>query len=156
MRIVTLTSHYIKDISTLCVDSFLDGEYSYYLQMKNLKGLDSFVDFCSVANITEKFDDRHIFLGAFEENTLVGVCCINLKIGNILLLFVDKDYQNQGVGKALLSKAEETAKERNLKKLTVDSTHFGIGFYKANGYKEISKEQILNEGLIFTTMSKSI
>ncbi len=156
MRIVTLTSHYIKDISTLCVDSFLDGEYSYYLQMKNLKGLDSFVDFCSVSNIKDKFDDKHIFLGAFDENTLIGVCCVNLKIGNILLLFVDKDYQNQGVGKALLGKAEEIAKERGLKKLTVDSTHFGVRFYRANGYKEVSKEQILSEGLIFTTMSKNI
>jgi hypothetical protein len=73
MRITTLSKRYIKDISTLCVDSFLDGEYSYYLQKGNLAGLDKFIDFCSVANLENKFDDKHLFLGAFDQNTLVGI-----------------------------------------------------------------------------------
>lgn len=156
MRITYLTKHHIKEISTLCVDSFLDGEYSYYLQKCNLNGLDNFIDFCSVANLEKKFDDKHIFVGMLEQNTLIATACVNVAVGNILLMFVDKDYQRQGIGKVLLAEIEKLSREKNIKKLTVDSTHFAVDFYKTNGYEVISKEQILNDGLIFTTLMKKL
>ncbi len=156
MRIAELTKHNIKDISTLCVDSFLDGEYSYYLQKCNLSGLDNFIDFCSVQNLESKFDGKHIFLGAFDQNTLIATACVNISIGNILLLFVDKDYQGQGIGKSLMTEIEKVAKEKSLKRLTVDSTHFAVDFYKSCGYTIITNEQILPGGLIFTTLAKKL
>lgn len=157
MRIQKLTKSYIKDISAICTNAFLDGEYSFYLQKGNLTGLDKFLDFCSIKNLSQKMlDNKYMFFGALEENTLVGTACINSKNGNILLLFVDIDYQKQGVGKMLVSFLIGLAKELGLKKLTVDATHFGVRFYEKMGFEKLSEEQILEGGLIFTPMRKKI
>ena len=157
MRIQKLTKSYIKDISSICTNAFLDGEYSFYLQKGNLSGLDKFLDFCSVKNLSQKMlDNKYMFFGALEENTLVGTACINSKNGNILLLFVDIDYQKQGVGKMLVAFLVGLAKELGLKKLTVDATHFGVRFYEKMGFEKLSEEQILEGGLIFTPMRKKI
>ena len=156
MRLQNLKKSNIKALSALCTDTFLEGEYSYYLQKCNLKGLDCFLEFCSVQNLTQKFDDKHTFIGCFDENTLVGVCGINTEISNILLLFVDKEYQKQGIGQKLIKEAETVLKSLGHKKVSVDSTHYAVSFYKKYGYVEQSKEVVLKDGLIYTPLTKNI
>ncbi len=157
MKIKQLTQKHIKEASELCVQTFLDAEYSYYLQKVNLKGLDEFIDFCSPSYLTTKIkDSKYIFLGAFEDTILLGVSVINIKTGKVLLLFVDKENQGVGIGKALLSAMQGLAVQNNLNKLSVDSTHFGVKFYKANGFIEKSEEKILEDGMIYTPMEKVI
>ncbi len=156
MKIQKLSVKYVKKISNLCIDSFLEKEYSYYLQKYNLKGLDSFIEFCSEQNLKTKFDDSHVFLGAFEENTLVGVATININSGKLLLLFVDKQSQGLGYGHKLLGEAEKLLKDKAQTKISVDSTHFGIDFYKANGFVVTAEEKVLKDGMIFTTLEKKI
>lgn len=152
MKIVKLNRRHLRAISDICADSFLEGEYSYYLQKCNLKGLDAFIDFCSPKNLETKMTSEYIFEGILDENTLVGVSCLNINSGKILLLFVTSEYKKQGYGKMLLDNIIETAKTKKLKKLTVDATHFAKEFYSKNNFLPIYDELMLDDGIIFTPM----
>lgn len=157
MKIKKLTKGYIKKISDICVDSFLQAEYSYYLQKCNLKGLDAVLDFCSPENLIEKLqNENYAFFGAMEENTLVGVSAINVASGKILLLFVSPKYKSKGIGGLLLSHLIGIAASNNIKTILADSTHFGVGFYERFGFEKTGEEKILDEGMIYTPMKKEL
>lgn len=153
MKIVELTKRNLKDISNICVDSFLESEHSYYLQKHNLPGLDAFIDFCSVENLAEKMQSKdYIFYGILDENTLVATSCINIVSGKILLLFVITECKGEGYGTMLINYILEVAKNHNLKKVTVDSTHYATSFYETLGFSPISSEKVISGGMIFTPM----
>ena len=157
MNIKILTTSYVDKISKICIDSFLEGEYNYYLQKANLDGLDNFIDFCSVDNIRHKMQDpSYVFIGVMHENTLVAISCINIGSDKIPLFFVAPEYMGKGYGSFLLNKLTDYAKQQNLKVLHVDSTHFAVPFYQKHNFITVGTEIIIKGSIITTPMKKKI
>ena len=70
-------------------------------------------------------------------------CLYNDPLKNIMGLAVDRDFQNRGIGRALLSKAEEWARDQGSTGLRLNSgmeRKEAHGFYEHCGYKN-RKEQ---------------
>lgn len=66
-------------------------------------------------------ENNIIFERRDDENKLIGCAIVNEN--TILLLIVDKEYQNKGIGKSLLEECEKTIKENGYKKIIL-----GVGF----------------------------
>ncbi len=72
---------------------------------------------------------------------------------HISLLFVEKKYQKNGMGRAILSYIEKKAAEHGNQKVTVNAADKSEGFYKSCGYVARGLKQD-NDGVITTPMVK--
>ncbi|HSW97401.1 MAG TPA: GNAT family N-acetyltransferase [Candidatus Saccharimonadales bacterium] len=77
-------------------------------------------------------------LKAIQDNNLIGVLDLTIESGVMHIdgLIVKEDKQGNGIGKALMIKAEELAKERKVHKIYLDTgkTWLSSNFYQSLGY----------------------
>jgi len=109
-------------------------------------------DFSERINELIKNKSLSIIAAANEKNKIVGWIQLEMnnfifsdKSCNILGLFIDKNYRGRQIGRKLLEKAEEWAKEQNCKDLKICSDITRIdshAFYTRMGFKHIKTEQI--------------
>lgn len=85
----------------------------------------------------EKEKDE-ILIGAFEEDKMLG-CCMLIKQepGTVRLrqMAVLNNLQGKGIGRALMQFAENIARDRGFKKITMHARKTAIGFYEKLGYR---------------------
>ena len=89
---------------------------------------------------------RKQYLVARKDKKIVGVCSLSttnnwhyLKVTEIEELIVDKSYRNQGIGKMLLNKAVNIAKEKGCYRVELHSNLKRIDahkFYESNGFEK--------------------
>ncbi len=104
-----------------------------------------------------KNDRLAIIVAANEENKAVGWIQLELsnfifsdKTCNILGVFIDKNYRGRQIGRKLIEKAEEWAKEKGclVVKICSDITRIDShAFYKHMGFKHIKTQQIFFRGI---------
>lgn len=87
------------------------------------------------------------FIGAFEENKMVGVIAIR-NSNHIALFFVDGNYHRRGIGRKLYEYATKINKTGYF---TVNSSPYAHEVYKHLGFVDIDVKQSVN-GLIFYPM----
>ena len=131
----------MNDCLNLVWKIFLEFEAPDYTQ----EGIDEFKR--TIDN--EKWIAERKFIGAFENNKIVGV--IATKDSNhIALFFVDGNYHRRGIGKSLYSRI----KESNLTGyFTVNSSPYAHEVYKHLGFFDTDCEQCVH-GLRFYPMRK--
>lgn len=116
-------------------------------------GVKTFQHFIRYENMEEMMDSGElVFFGAYDSNRLVGV--IAMRSGfHISLLFVDCEYQRQGVAKRLVRRASAFCIERNpmLRYITVNASPHGLPAYLAMGFEPLS-EELKKEGMRYTLM----
>lgn len=116
-------------------------------------GIQTFRHFVRRENIFQMFQNGEmVFWGAYVKNDLVGV--IAMRNGfHISLLFVQPDYQRQGIAKRLVRCGIAYCMEQNpkLSHITVNSSPKGKKAYEAMGFYGLSPEQI-KDGMRFTPM----
>jgi ribosomal protein S18 acetylase RimI-like enzyme len=83
----------------------------------------------------------NFFLGAFEDNDLVGVVVISCDVrkGWINRLAVDPDYRHRGIAKALIAGSERTLRKRGIRIFCVLIEDYNIvskKMFKECGYVE--------------------
>ena len=88
-------------------------------------------------------ENNYIIKKKNEKDELIGCAIVNRN--TIILLVIDKEYRNQGIGTELLNKCEEYIKENNYKKIVL-----GVGFnYLMPGVPTSDKEvESYNENII--------
>ena len=113
------------------------------------------------AKINEIIKNKNsvILVAADEENKPAGWIQLEIsnfifseKTCNILALFVDKKYRGRRIGKKLLSKAEEWAKENNCTGLEIYSDITRIDshdFYRHLDFKHIKTQQTFFRSIKF-------
>lgn len=102
-----------------------------------------------------KSRSRKIYV-AKEGKKIVGtVRAILGKRPLIGLLYVDSERHRQGIGKKLLSTAEQWLKRQNAKKIAVRSSLFAQDFYSKNGYKKV-RGIIKKHGMVYQPMQKNL
>jgi GNAT superfamily N-acetyltransferase len=89
---------------------------------------------------SEKTD---ILIGCFDDDKMEG-CCLLTKstAGTVRLrqMAVVSGLQGKGIGRALLQFAENIARDRGFKTISMHARKTAIGFYEKLGYKVVSNE----------------
>ena len=99
-----------------------------------------------------------IFIGAFENEKIIGCCVLTNKENTIVQLrqmAVHPSCQSKGIGAAILNFAEEIARERGFKILMMHARNPVIEFYKKSGY-EITGEEFFEVGMGHHQMQKQL
>lgn len=97
----------------------------------------------SEAELEKEKED--ILIGCFEDDELEG-CCILSKQDNHTIrlrqMAVSKVLQGKGIGRVLMIFAENIARDKGFKLLTMHARNNAIGFYKKLGYEIVGNEFI--------------
>jgi ribosomal protein S18 acetylase RimI-like enzyme len=91
---------------------------------------------------------------ASENGKIIGM--INERGGgHVSMLFVDGDYHRNGIATALMNHIADDLKSKDIKQITVNSSPFGIPFYKNYGFTA-TDEIKRKDGFIYLPMSYKI
>lgn len=140
--------HEWEDAMALAWKTFLRFEADDY----EPEGVRSFENF-----ITDNTLHRMFIMGAYQmfvaihDKKMVGMITVR---GNshISLLFVDESYHKRGIGRALILRlCEYLKREVGTKRVTVNASPYGVGFYHRLGFKDLQPEQA-SEGIRYTPM----
>ena len=88
------------------------------------------------------------YYGAFDGEKLIGLLAICERQNHICFFFVDGEYHRCGIGTKLFKRMREDFPSQSI---TLNSSPYGLPFYRALGFKETDSEQIVN-GIRFTPM----
>ena len=71
----------------------------------------------------------------------------------IRAFFVNPDYARQGIGRQMILKCEEAAKQEGFSSFELGSTLPGVPLYRAMGYRELERHDItLPDGTLFAVI----
>ncbi len=128
--------------------TFLKFEAPDYSQ----EGIKSFQDF-----ITDPVLHRMFILGEYQifvavcKGKIVGMISLRDR-SHISLLFVDKQYHKQGIGRELVDYLKHYMQTELCEgKITVNASPYGLGFYHKLGFYDTDMEQV-RQGVRFTPM----
>jgi GNAT superfamily N-acetyltransferase len=93
----------------------------------------------------QELDDEkeNMLIGAFEEEDILGCCMLveeNAETVRLRQMAVLNNLQGKGIGRALMSFAENIARDRGYRKLSMHARANATGFYEKMGYKIASAE----------------
>jgi len=94
----------------------------------------------------DELEDRSFHIIVLDNKKVVGVGRLHKNSDTecqIRYMAVDENYQGKGIGKAILIKLHEKAKESGLKKIVLNARKKAIGFYEKFGYKNLGKSHTL-------------
>ncbi|MBL0233452.1 MAG: GNAT family N-acetyltransferase [Chitinophagaceae bacterium] len=83
----------------------------------------------------------NMLIAAFEDETILGCCMLveeNPQIVRLRQMAVLNDLQGKGIGRAIMNFAENLARDRGYKTLSMHARKNAIGFYEKMGYKVAS------------------
>lgn len=129
-------------------DTFLVFEAPEYPRL----GTESFRNFIWDPELKRKFirGDFPTY-AAFVNGVIAGVVSVR-DISHVSLLFVDGQFHNNGIATALLRNMfSEQVNRYQIKKMTVNSSPYAVGFYHRVGFKDVNSEQTA-DGIRFTPM----
>lgn len=100
-----------------------------------------------------------ILLASFEDDDMLACCILSQTPEHATLrlrqMAVPKNMQGKGIGAALLVFAENIARDKGYKRITMNARNTAIGFYERAGYK-IYGTDFIEVGLPHRTMEKYI
>ena len=88
-------------------------------------------------------EKENILIGAFDDDDILGCCMlVEENPGTVRLrqMAVLNDLQGKGIGRALMTFAENIARDRGYKVLSMHARKNATGFYEKMGYKIASNE----------------
>lgn len=104
---------------------------------------------------TEK---EEVLIGAFEDEKMLGCCMLvkqDDKIVRLRQMAVLNNLQGKGIGRALMSFAENIARDLGYRKLVMHARKTAIGFYEKLGYST-SGEEFLEVTIPHFVMEKDL
>lgn len=88
-------------------------------------------------------EKEHMHMAAYEDDQILG-CCMLVKEGDdtvrLRQMAVVNDVQGKGIGRALMQFAENLARDRGYKRITMHARKNAIGFYERMGYRKKGDE----------------
>ena len=139
---------YAKEMS----DIILSNMYEIIIKDHGKEVVDKLSKFFTENEIKKNFPNRTKCFVALKDNEVVGTASIDKFWGDdtgtkyiILTVFVRMENHRQGIGKLLIKKLEEFAKEINVKQLVIPSSIYGCEFYRKLGYDYLDGKKELNE-----------
>ena len=106
------------------------------------KGIELQIESNSPENLEKRSEDIKYYV-VLNNNKIIGKC--GYDDNKVHTLFVDLNYQNKGIGRHLLNKILNEAKNEGIKSIKTWSTIYAEQFYNSFGFNKI-KEIELPEG----------
>lgn len=120
--------------------------------LKNLypkKLIDELCKKYNLENFREKAKTIQFFVAKDESDSrIVGI--IGIKDNQLRTFYVNPKHQGKGIGQLLYNKFEAVAKERGLKKVTLEGSPLGEPIYKHFGFKKIKTIFKERKGMKYT------
>jgi predicted GNAT family N-acyltransferase len=89
-------------------------------------------------------EKNNLHIAAYEDDDRMLGCCMLVEEGpqtvRLRQMAVMNDLQGKGIGKALMQFAENLARDRGYKRITMHARKNSLGFYEKMGYKRVGKE----------------
>ena len=85
----------------------------------------------------------NLLIAAYEDDQMIGCCMLveeDSETVRLRQMAVLNDLQGKGLGRALMNFAENLARDRGYKKITMHARKNAVGFYEKMGYKRKGKE----------------
>lgn len=98
-------------------------------------------------------DGTNRLWGALDGRRVIGLMGMRGE-SHIVLVFTHRDYHRQGVASAILQSLLADVRRENpsLRRLTLNSSPYGLPFYHHAGFKDADVEKTIN-GIRFTAMT---
>jgi GNAT superfamily N-acetyltransferase len=83
-------------------------------------------------------EKNNMLIGAFEDEKILGCCMLveeNPETVRLRQMAVLNDLQGKGIGRAIMNFAENIARDRGYKVLSMHARKNALGFYEKMGYK---------------------
>ncbi len=88
-------------------------------------------------------EKNNLLIAAYEDDHMLG-CCMLVPDGpgcvRLRQMAVANPLQGKGVGRALMQFAENLARDRGYKKITMHARKNSTGFYEKMGYRKVGEE----------------
>ncbi len=100
----------------------------------------------------------NMLIGAFEEEEMLGCCMLveeNYDIVRLRQMAVLNDLQGKGIGRALMNFAENLARDRGYKIISMHARKNAVGFYEKMGY-QISGDEFIELTIPHYVMEKKL
>ena len=116
------------------------------------EGVEEFRRSVNVETITGQMEKGGLVMKGFVDgDILYGVIAVRNR-NHISLLFVQKDFHRRGIARRLFeSVVEDCRKDREIDRITVNSSPYAVEAYRHLGFRETGPEQEVN-GIRFTPM----
>lgn len=88
------------------------------------------------------------FIVAVIDSTIAGFGSLE-DDGYLDFMYVHKDFQRQGVAKALLTELENYAHSKNIKELNSIVSKTALGFFQKYGFEKVREEVVEVRGAVF-------
>ena len=98
--------------------------------------VEGWADGISPARHREAMLSRESMFVAEIDGRIVGFGSVNVADGEIGAVYVDPEFTRQGVGKAILERLEDVARQAGLISLKLGSSLVALRFYEQNGYSQ--------------------
>ena len=88
-------------------------------------------------------EKNDILIGCFEDDKLEACCMLtetDPKTVRLRQMAVMPVLQGKGIGRVLMTFAENIARDRGYRRMTMHARKTAVGFYEKNGYKVCSDE----------------
>ena len=88
-------------------------------------------------------EKNNLLMAPYEDDQMLGCCMLveeDPQTVRLRQMAVLNDLQGKGIGKALMNFAENLARDRGYKKITMHARKNAIGFYEKMGYKQVGGE----------------
>lgn len=142
MQIIKLTLTYknINDVIKLIKQTFLEFVAPDY----DKAGINNFFKFAENEDLLKQL----VFYAALHDDKITGILAVDDKVNHICLFFVDKDFQNTGIGTALFKKF---LNEFMPKAVTVNSSLCAVKVYEKLGFTANGSRQV-SDGIVYIPM----
>src|SRR6478752_7605792 len=88
-------------------------------------------------------EKNNLHIAAYEDDQMLGCCMLveeEPQTVRLRQMAVMNDLQGKGIGRALMQFAENLARDRGYKKITMHARKNALGFYEKMGYKKTGTE----------------
>mgnify|MGYP000481075706 CR=1 FL=1 len=141
----------VKEALSLAMEVFMQFEAPVYKPegvetfKRDIIENDEFIDNCKKGVCP--------IYAAFNNNKIVGIIGMRATKTHINLVFTKKEYHHRGIATAIFNFLLNDLLTENpdIKEITLNSSPYGLGFYKHIGFIALTDEQELN-GIRFTPM----
>ena len=88
-------------------------------------------------------EKNNLHIAAYEDDHMLGCCMLveeEPQMVRLRQMAVVNDLQGKGIGRALMQFAENLARDRGYKRITMHARKNALGFYEKMGYRKIGEE----------------